>query len=95
MTLATSRPMSVRLGFSASVSNDIYPIQGIDSIDKWENFDKDNVVSLIYSVRKPVGRKMVRWSVFKQNSISSLPYYSFTTRSAPAGQLKMWIPLFL
>ena len=49
--------MLVRMGFSASAANGIYQRQGIDSIDEWANFNKDDVVSLLCSVRKPgVGR---------------------------------------
>ena len=53
MTLATSRQMLVRLGFSASAANDIYQWQGIDSIDEWANFDKNKVFYLIRLFRKP------------------------------------------
>ena len=66
MTLATSRHMLVRIGFSASASNDIYRRQGIDLIDEWENFDKDDIVLLLHSVRKPGGSgngKMVGFKV--------------------------------
>ena len=59
MTIAKSGQMLVRLGFSASAANEIYQQQGIDFIDKWENFDKDDVVSLICSVRKPSGGRNV------------------------------------
>ena len=55
MTLATSRQMLVRPGFSASAENDIYQWQEIGSIDEWEKFGKDNVVSLLCSVRKSDG----------------------------------------
>ena len=55
MTLKKSRQMLVRLRLSASAENDIYQRQGIDSIDKWANFDQDDVVSLPRLVRKPGG----------------------------------------
>ena len=53
MALTTSRQMLVHLGLSASATNDIYHRQGIDSIDEWEKFDKDNIFSLIHLVSKP------------------------------------------
>ena len=55
MTLATSRQMLVSLGFFASAANDTYRQQGIDSIDEWEYFDKDDAVSFLRSVRKLSG----------------------------------------
>ena len=47
--------MLVCLGFSASVSNDIYQRKGVDSIYEWASFDKDDVVFLLFLVRKPGG----------------------------------------
>ena len=49
MTLATSRQMLVRLGFSESAVNYIYHCQGIDYINEWTNFDKNGVVYLLHS----------------------------------------------
>ena len=55
MTVTTSIQMLARLVLSASAANDIYQRQGIESIDEWENFDKDDVVYLLRSVCKPGG----------------------------------------
>ena len=53
--LATPRQMLVYLIFSASAANGIYQLQGIDSIDECEYFDKDDAVSFLRSVRKLSG----------------------------------------
>ena len=55
MALTTSRQMLVRLEFSASATNDIYQRQAIDFIDEWDNFDKDNIFSLLCPFCKPGG----------------------------------------
>ena len=55
MTLATSIHVILRLGLSASTTNDIHQQQEIESIDEWVKFDKDDVISLLRSVRKPGG----------------------------------------
>ena len=55
MTLTTSRKMLLCLGFSTSAANNIYQRQGIDSINEWANFDRDEVFSLLRLVRKPGG----------------------------------------
>ena len=55
MTLATSRHMLVRLGFSSIAANEIYQRQGIDCIHEWAKFDKDKCFSLLHSVCKPGG----------------------------------------
>ena len=55
MTLATSRQMLVRLGFSTSAANSIYQRHVIHSIDEWASFEKDDVFSLLRLVRKPGG----------------------------------------
>ena len=65
MTLATSRKMLVRLGFSTSAANDIYQRQGIDSVYEWANFDKDGIVFLLRSVRKPSGGRNGEMVYFK------------------------------
>ena len=38
--------------FTDATAGEIYTGQGIDSIDEWANFDEDNVVSLLQTVRK-------------------------------------------
>ena len=43
----------LRLVLYASAANEIYQRQGIESIDEWENFDKDDVFSLLRLVLKP------------------------------------------
>ena len=58
--------MLVRLGFSASDANDIYQWQGIDSINEWENFDKDDFFSLLRLFRKPGGSVNGEMVCFKE-----------------------------
>ena len=53
MKLATSRKILLRLVLYASTANEIYQRQGIESIEEWENFDKDDVFSLLRLVLKP------------------------------------------
>ena len=47
--------MLILLGFSGTAANEIYQRQGIDSIDEWENFYKEDVVYLIFSFRETGG----------------------------------------
>ena len=95
MTLATPRHMLVYLGLSASAANDVYQGQGIDSIDEWANFDKDDVVCLIHLVCKPGGGGNGKMDGFKRSLISSLTCSSSITRSVPEGQWILRISIFV
>ena len=50
-----SRAMMVQLGFIQDAANEIFNGQGIDLIDEWLNLDNEDVKTLLWNVRKPVG----------------------------------------